>query len=113
MNAYFYYHHANFDGTQIIGGNGGAVSTLSNYAASDRRDNFVPRLELRTGFNYQARKHLTLGVLYQLGAWFNVATIDNPDITLVSQEWLPDHAAQIANEDILTHSVMATVVLQR
>jgi len=89
------------------------VTGLFNYSASDRQNNFVPRLDLRTGLDYAVNDCLTVGFSYQLNAWFNVATVDNPDIMLDAAEWLPDHAARIANEDVLTHSFMVNAVWRR
>ena len=109
---FLYYHQANFSGTQTLGGNG-ALGGLNTYGVNDRQDNFVPRLDLRAGLEHDVNDCLTVGLLYQFGAWFNVATVDNPDITLVSAEWLPDAAAKIADENFLTHSIMASAVLRR
>jgi hypothetical protein len=115
VSAYSYYHHAEFDGSQFLD-TAGALDSTYNVTVDDERDNFSARLALNAGFNYEIDRGLRLGFLYRLESWHNVASVVNPDLTLLYDDdnrWTGDTPAHLADDQAVTQSFLATLEYRR
>lgn len=116
VSAYSYYHHAEFDGSQFLD-TAGALDSTYNVTVGDERDNFSARLGLNAGLNYDVNSCLSLGFLYRLESWHNVASVINPDLTLLyadgDNRWVGDTPAHLVDDQAVTQSFLATIEWRR
>lgn len=116
LTAFAYYHRADFDGTQFLD-TAGALSTTYNVSVADSVDNFSARLGLDAGLKYEVNSCLSIGFLYRLESWHNVASVVNPDLTLLEDggdnRWVGDTAAHLVNDQAVTHNFLTTIEWHR
>ncbi len=116
VSAYAYYHHAEFDGYQFLD-TAGALGSTYNTAVADDTDNFSARLGINAGLSYEVNCSLRVGFLYRLESWHNVASVANPDLTLLyadsDNRWTGDTAAHLVDDQAVTQNFLATVEWRR
>jgi hypothetical protein len=115
VSAYSYYHHAEFDGSQYLD-TAGALGSTYHVNVGDERDNFSARVGLNAGFDYKVNCNLRLGFLYRLESWHNVASVVNPDLTLLYDDdnrWAGDKPAHLVDDQAVTQSFLASLEWRR
>ena len=116
LMAFAYYHHADFDGSQFLD-TAGALSTTYNVNVEDSRDNFSARLGVEAGLNYDINSCLSIGFLYRLESWHNVASVVNPDLALLEDggdnRWVGDERAHLVDDQAVNQSIFATIEWHR
>jgi len=117
-SVFLYGRHVNLAGVQrMTSVNSGTTQFDITNGVGESDDTFVPRLDLRVGARYQASENLAVSLTYNLGGWFNVATIDNPELLLLpidgDNRWVGAHPARLAEENLTTNAVMLGVEWRR